>query len=235
MKKSLLIIVFILSSSLAKSQILISLLLGDKLNSDKFEYGLDGGLNFSTLKGVDNKDYRTSFNLGFYFDIATKNPKLLFNTGLMMKSNMGAKGLQVYSVGNPNLDAALAGGTVTRQLSYFSVPLMLKYRVGNSIYIKGGVHLGLRYKAYDEFFKTYDGGSELTYKLNIKKQYHPFDAGLAIGLGYRFLDGRGMSLGVKYYFGLVDIRIDDSTPNQYNRVLYVTAGIPIGKSQKEEK
>jgi len=40
---------------------------------------------------------------------------------------------------------------------------------------------------------------------------------------------------LQYYFGLVDVRVDDSLPDQFNRVLYLTAGIPIGKNSKKKK
>jgi len=49
-----------------------------------------------------------------------------------------------------------------------------------------------------------------------------------VGVGYRLLGGDGINLGVRYYHGLVDTYIDDSTPKRYNRSLYFTVGIPIG-------
>jgi len=44
-----------------------------------------------------------------------------------------------------------------------------------------------------------------------------------------------MNIGIQYYYGLVDITIDDATSGQYNRVLYLTAGIPTGKNSKKQK
>ncbi|MBL7865332.1 MAG: PorT family protein, partial [Cyclobacteriaceae bacterium] len=35
-------------------QVIISLLLGDKLNSGKIEFGLDGGVNYSSMKGLSS-------------------------------------------------------------------------------------------------------------------------------------------------------------------------------------
>jgi hypothetical protein len=74
---------------------------------------------------------------------------------------------------------------------------------------------------------------DLLYKLKIKDRYHPLDAGLMAGVGYRLLGG--MNLTVCYYYGLVDITVDDSTPNQYNRCLYFMVGIPIGAGKKPVK
>ena len=93
MWRFLTVIVFLLSfSSTAHSQVLISLLLGDKLNSDKIEFGLDGGLNWSNIGNLDsNSSYRT-FNLGFYFDILVDD-KWSINTGVLVKSSLGADDL----------------------------------------------------------------------------------------------------------------------------------------------
>lgn len=235
MKKYFLIIGLLLFINAARTQVLISILLGDKLNTGKIEFGLDGGANWSTIKNLDGAKSLTGFNLGFYFDFKLKDPSWMLNTGVIVKSNMGADELPVYVLGNPNLDNAFTGGKITRKLNYFNVPIMMKYSFKNHIYLKAGTQLGLRYKAYDEFKNSVSEEDDLKYKLNIKDQFHPLDAGLAFGAGYRLMKGNGMNIGVQYYLGLIDIRVDDSSPDQYNRVLYLTVGIPIGKNPKKKK
>ena len=221
--------------STARTQVLISILLGDKLNSGKIEFGLEGGANWATIKNLDGAKSLTAFNLGFYFDFKLKHPSWMLNTGVIVKSNMGADELPVYSLGNPDLDNAFNGGKITRKIKYFNVPVMMKYSFKNHMYLKGGIQLGLRYKAFDEFKKSIIDKEDLNYKVDIKDEFHPIDAGLAIGAGYRLMKGNGMNFGVNYYYGLIDIMIDDSSPNQFNRVLYLTAGIPIGKNPKKKK
>ena len=213
--------------STARTQVLISILLGDKLNSGKIEFGLEGGANWATVKNLDGAKSLTAFNLGFYFDFKLKHPSWMLNTGVIVKSNMGADELPVYSLGNPDLDNAFTGGKITRKIKYFNVPVMMKYSFQNHMYLKGGIQLGLRYKAFDEFKKSIIDKEDLKYKVDIKDEFHPIDAGLAIGAGYRLMKGNGMNFGVNYYYGLIDIMIDDSSPNQFNRVLYLTAGIPM--------
>ena len=219
----------------ARSQVLISILLGDKLNTGKIEFGLEGGANWSTIKNLDGAKSLTSFNLGFYFDFKLKDPSWMLNTGVIVKSTMGADELPVYPLGNPDLDNAFTGGKITRKINYFNVPVMMKYSFENHIYLKGGIQLGLRYKAFDEFKNSINDEDDLKYKLDIKDQFHPIDAGLAFGAGYRLMKGNGMNIGVQYYLGLLDIKVDDTSPNQFNRVLYLTAGIPIGKNPKKKK
>ena len=221
--------------SIARTQVLISILLGDKLNSGKIEFGLDGGANWSTIKNLDGAKSLTGFNLGFYFDFKLKNPSWMLNTGVIVKSNMGADELPVYSLGNPDLDNAFSGGKISRKINYFNVPIMMKYTFKNHIYLKEGIQLGLRYKAFDEFKNSINDEEDLKYKVDIKDKFHAIDAGLAFGAGYRLMKGNGMNIGLQYYWGLIDIRVDDSSPDQFNRTLYLTVGIPIGKNPKKKK
>lgn len=234
MKKFFLVVTLLLCIQSMNSQVLISLVFGDMLNSPKVEFGLEGGANFSTISNLEEANSRTDFNLGFYFDFMLKNPSWAINTGVIVKSSMGAEDLPVYSLNNAELDNAFVGGQVDRKINYFNVPIMMKYKFDNHIYVKAGTQLGLLSKAYDEF-KNDINGEELVYKNKIRDQIHVIDAGLAIGAGYRLMGGNGMNLGVNYYYGLVPLMKGDSSPNQYNRSFYITAGIPIGKGKAEKK
>jgi hypothetical protein len=234
MKKVLYFIALFFSFHTAQSQVLMSLIFGDKLNSPNIEFGLEGGANFSAISNLENSDYRTDFNLGFYFDFNLKNPSWVFNTGVIVKSTMGANGIAVYSLNDEKLDAAFAEGSVDRKINYFNVPLMIKYKFDNNIYVKAGAQLGLLSTANDVFHQNY-GGDDLEYKNNIRDKIHVVDAGLAVGLGYRLKTGNGLNLGLQYYYGLVPLMKGDASPDQYNRSLYVTAGLPIGKGKAARK
>lgn len=235
MKKLLIIFSFIITTYTGKSQVIISLLLGDKLNTGKIEFGLDGGLTLSDIHGLEDAKTMSGFNLGFYFDIKMKNPNWILNTGVLVKSPMGAKGLPVYSLNNPDLDNAFTGGSVKTKLGYFQVPVMMKYIFKNHLYAKAGIQLGLLNKAYDEFSQSVQADDDLIYKLKRKDQFHPLDAGMALGLGYRLMRGNGMNLGLQYYLGFIDVLVDDSNPGQMNRAFYLNIGIPIGKGAARKK
>lgn len=217
------------------SQVLISILLGDKLNTGKVEFGLDGGLVLSDIHGLDQSATLSGFNLGFYFDIKLENPSWMINTGVIVKSPLGAKGIPVYSLNDPDLDNAFEGGSVSTKLRYFNVPLMMKYQFKNRLYAKGGIQLGLMNKAFDEFSNSVKEDDDLEYKQKTKKLYHPLDAGLAFGVGYRLMKGNGINIGLQYYMGLVDILVDDNGPSQFNRAFYINAGIPIGAGAEKKK
>jgi len=212
--------------------VIISLLLGETLNTGKVEFGLDGGVNWNSLHGVQGaKDLRI-WNLGFYFDIKLWEPAWMIHTGVIVKSTMGTKNSPLYLLGDATLDSAFAGGSVNTKLQYFNVPIMLKHKFPFNVFVEGGVMLGLLYGATDVFVKSVHDDEDLSYERGVRHAYHPLDAGLMIGVGYRLLGGDGMNLGVRYYYGLVDVYIDDSGPSRLNRALYLTVGIPIGAGEQ---
>jgi hypothetical protein len=51
--KKLLLVATLLYIQSVNSQVLISLIFGDKLNSPKVEFGLEGGANFSTITNLE--------------------------------------------------------------------------------------------------------------------------------------------------------------------------------------
>ncbi|ULQ51178.1 porin family protein [Flavihumibacter fluvii] len=235
MKKIIAISILVFYCYSGQAQVLMSLIFGDKLNSPNIEFGLEGGWDVSTIHAKNGAKALSGFNLGFYFDFNLKNPAWMVNTGVIVKSPMGAKGMPVYSLNDPELDNSFEGGSVSTNLRYFNVPIMMKYQFKNHIYVKAGAQLGLMNKAFDEFTNETESGDDLVLTKQTRDNYHPIDAGLAIGAGYRLTGGNGMNIGIQYYLGLMDIEVDDSGPMQTNRVFYLTAGIPIGKGKAAKR
>jgi len=117
---------------------------------------------------------------------------------------------------------------VSRELRYFNVPILLQYKFYDHLYFVVGPQLGLLSKAYDEFNVDVYDEDDLMYKNNTKDQFNKIDAGVTFGLGYRLMGGNGMNIGVRYYYGMVDIVKNNSGPKQLNSSFYIFAGIPIG-------
>ena len=137
--KAFFTVLLVVCAFMAKGQVLISLLLGDKLNSGKIEFGLDGGINFPDIRGLDEGKLKANFNLGFYFDIKTKNPRWMVHTGVLVKSNMGTSELPVYPLNNPDLDNAFINGQVQRKINYFNVPIGMKYKFSDRFFAIGAI------------------------------------------------------------------------------------------------
>jgi hypothetical protein len=231
MKKSFLIaIINLIFAFNVNSQVLISLLLGDNLNSDKLEFGLEGGGNLSKIGGLESNSYLNDWNVGFYFDIVIKeNKPWNFYTGVLVKSRLGTGKLTEKDVNQLiPLDTFLTQGTYKQRISTFVIPVFIKYKFNKHIYLEAGPQFGLIYKAWVEYINKEDGEYVLTKKYN-KDLFNKIDFGFAAGTGYRFKGRTGWTVGVKYYYGFVDaIKTIDNSNNQ---AFFLKLNIPIGRGE----
>ncbi len=235
MKKSALLFLFTFFLSLtSQAQVIIAALFGDKLNSGKIEFGLDGGMNRSWYFDRSDASGLNNFNLGFFFHIiVSENNKGFLSTGVHVKNNVGASGMPTYSIGDPDFDQTYAEGELTTKVNIFYVPIMWQQRFGK-IYTEGGIQPGLRTTAFD-IFELEDFGGDLEYKRDVKDDYTRLDFGVVGGLGYRFDPGPvSTSVGLNFYYGLVDV-YKAETYNLNNSSLYVYVRIPIGAGKNKEK
>lgn len=217
----------------SNGQILISLLFGDKLNSDGIEFGLDGGLALTNIAGAEESDMRTTLNLGMYFDIRLRNQWYL-HTGFIVKSPGGIKNFDPYPINNPTIAPYIDEASSVRKLSYTHIPAFIRYKYYKNAFVELGPQFGFLRKARDEFSAEINGQDDLTYTRNIRDEYSTWDAGLTLGLGTKIFSENGITLGVRYYYGLTDITTSTTT-NQYNRNLYIYTSIPIGADSKKKE
>lgn len=226
------IILMLFYAQAGKSQILISILLGDKLNSGAMEFGLEGGFNRSYLSGISEAKGLNNFHIGFYFDIRIKNQWYL-NTGVRVKTNMGARKINPYLLNDPELDSVFDDGNITRKIGYFYVPVHIKYIFAGRFFINLGFQAGLRNSADDHFLNSYFEKDDVDFRYDIRDQVKRLDFGLSGGTGYKFMKS-GMNLGITYYYGLVDI-MKTADLNSHPSTFYLYLDIPIGAGYKEQK
>ena len=132
MRKHLLIIVFLFVGISSQSQVLISLIMGDKLNSEGLEFGLEGGFNWSNISGLEANKSLSTFNLGYYFNIRLKNQWYLY-TGVLVKSKLGVEKLSANDLNFLQTDVYEEEGDYSQVLNYFLVPALAKYKFKNNI------------------------------------------------------------------------------------------------------
>ncbi len=242
MKKLLLVsLLFVGISFSSNGQVLISLLLGDKLNSDSLEFGLVGGVNFTETSGLQNSQMMGAFNLGFYFDFMITD-KISIAPGVLVVSKVGARNMSTYSINDPEIDDAFEGGTVRREIGYFQVPILFKYKVHPRWYFIIGPQLALRNDAVDKFTRDVETKNDLIYFNYIKENIKALDAGATAGVGFLLSRRKkSMSVGVKYYQGFVDILKENAQDplstgeRMINNSIYAYMTIPIGAGKAEEK
>jgi hypothetical protein len=223
---------FLLFPAVLNAQVLITILLGDALNTDKIEFGLVGGFNRSNITTISDAKAMNNFDLGFYFHILMKGNSYL-STGVLVKTNVGATGMATYPMGDENFDTVFKNGTLTKKINCFSVPILFHQRFNNRWYIEAGPQLALIFKPSDNFEESALDG-DLTFKKVVKDQYKHIDAGLMAGAGYKFKKQvKSMSAGINYYYGLVDVSTNPDMKIK-NSAVYFYFKIPIGVGKKPE-
>ncbi|HEY6977317.1 MAG TPA: porin family protein [Chitinophagaceae bacterium] len=218
-----------LCTSPADSQVIIALLFGDKLNSDKLEFGLSGGLNQSYLTNFTDTKSKSGFNIGLYFNIKLDD-KWFIRAEAVPKFPTGASKLNPYSLQDANLDSLLQDGDVTRKIKNIALPILIRYRIKNLLFAEAGPQLDLRTKAKDVFEV-----GDLTYKNKIEDNITRFDFGFAFGLTQKLNKNIGsMAFGIRYYMGVTDI--DKLTQgSQKNGVFQILASVPVGTGKQKQK
>ena len=209
-----------------KAQVLMGLLFGDKLNSEKIEFGLVVGLNYSNLTHQPDTKLLSGFKFGsnFYFKL---DERKYIHLELLAYNDHGAKNIPVYSLGDEDLDRVLTDAEVTRRLRYAGARILFRYRIFNYFFAELGPAFSLLPNAFDEFKKT-NGDHEIIVKNNITSDYNRIDIGPVAVLSYKLLKGEGMSLYIGYYHGLTNT---EKKSNIKNSSFQLGVDFPIGKSK----
>jgi hypothetical protein len=240
MKKYILIIILFLTTMQMSGQVLISLILGDKLNSGQIEFGLIGGGNWSKISGLSSHSFESNFNLGFYFDIKLKKPWYI-NTGVLVKSNLGTNKLTLSDLETIGAKSYEGDGTYHQQINAFQVPMLIRYRSKINLFAEAGIQTVWMYKSFVEYNWEPDDNETVINREYNKGATNPIDVGVMAGLGYKLKNkyDLGMTFSLRYYYGFVNVYKGISGTN--NSSLYLEVTLPIGakkamaKRAKKEK
>jgi len=242
--KTLVLIITLLGCSVqANSQVLMAILFGDKLNSDKLGFGLTLGNSFSNQTNIADAKWRTrGWNVGLFFNIKLTD-KWYIHTGAIPKSTLGFRYLPTYKTGNISIDAVIDSfnnTTVERKVNYIHVPILSRFELfkmerkkgTNSFFIQGGPQISLRTKAKDVFTAEIDKNT-LTFDNDLRDEIRRFDVSINAGLVWKFR--KLVELSASYNQGFLDIDKSDVSGTNRNQFVMVNANIPIGGSKKKKE
>jgi hypothetical protein len=214
----------------ANSQILIGLLLGDKVTSEKFHLSLDIGANFSDLSGIDDTKIRSGFFLGLagewqFAEHWYLQPEL----GVFYYAGAGNLPMD-YFPPPPEVEDIVTGSEVSRRLKYFTIPVLLKYGVAdNRLHLGAGGQVGFITSAKDKYEGVSDNGNNVEVEQDIKEYTTSTDLGLLFNIEWKFKkDVLAMGIVARYYLGLTDTVKDNPGDPVYNRVFSLLLTVPIG-------
>jgi len=179
MKKTLLLLVVLLTSFLSFSQ---------KAKKTTFEFGPRFGLIVSELNGADQlKSVRASFSAGIMGEIEIKDSFSLYSEVNYSRQGATNRG---NDDGSP-FDNPL-------NLDYFNFPILIKYYVKNGFALEAGPQLGFLLNAKNRSKQVESPGV-----MDMTNDFKQLDFSFVLGLSYK--TEWGFIVGGRYNFGLVDI------------------------------
>ncbi len=226
------VLFFTITTCLVQSQVLIALVLGDKLNSDKLAFGLNAGTNFAVSPELDSKNLLPALELGLFLDVRLNErfivrPEIYFSRVYKMKGMDPTPYYPEYVLDEyEEYDVHLK-----RQMEYMGIGGIFCTRVIDYFYVDLGFDLQLLIRASDVLTGSH-GTNKLELTHGFTKENNRIDPGLVGGISYRLRQGKGVSINARYRFGFT--KYDYELPAHNNEGFYITASIPIKGVSKDK-
>ena len=218
----------------ANTQVLLGILFGDKLSTEKFHIGVDVGLNLSNLSGIDGTGVKAGLLFGLLGEWRFAEHFYL-QPELLPFYKVGANDLPPGGLDVQPLDSLATDKSASRRMNYFAIPVIIKYGVmEDKLHLGLGPQVGFLTGASDKFEGVVQ--NTITVTEDIKDSLNSTDAGIVFHAEYKFRGQFGASVAARFYLGLTDTIKDNPGDAVYNRVFSVLASIPIGgdPTEKEE-
>jgi hypothetical protein len=228
----LIVIMLLLTISTTRSQVLISILFGEKLNSGNMVFGLMLCNGWNTLTGYSTSSNTSNFNLGLFLNLKLKN-RFSLQFDALAKYKLGADELPVYLLDDHLLDSIFQHGQLQRTIKYLALIPTIQYRIWKDLHAELGPHIGLRTKATDVLIANTTEG-DLQLEKDRKASTTLFDVGAATGISWHFGKGTGVKLSARYYVGLTDM-YKEETGTQSSRSLQLNVYIPVGREKGKKE
>lgn len=215
----------------AQSQIIMGLIFGDKLNTDKLAFGLHMDYGWNNFSGVSEQKAVNAFNLGLFFNYKL-DENWRANLEMLAKYKRGAKGMELYDLGNDTLNAQFYGASVRKQIPYLSLPMSIQYVFKNGIFLELGPQVSFRLKSKDLIQVSRSEG-ELELERTTSKNVNPWDFGFLAGAGYKIGPSKLVSIGIRYQGGFSDV-LQDRNGRQQHRQWGFYCNFPLGRAKAKE-
>lgn len=214
----------------AQGQVLLGILFGDKLATERFHIGLNAGWNSASLSGLDGTGSKGGLMLGLVAEWKMTG-NLYLQPELLPFYNTGASSLPPsFQDNTPLLPEDQRSSH--RAVNYFEIPLILKYALaGGRLHLGAGPQVGFVLSATDKFTGTMENRT-VSSEADVKDQIASFDSGVAFHAEFKIGPSNfSPSVNGRYYLGLTDtIEDNPSSTAVRNRVFSIFASLPIGGS-----
>ncbi|PZX48539.1 outer membrane beta-barrel protein [Algoriphagus chordae] len=220
------------TATTAKSQVLLSLIFGDKLNNEDNLFGIHMDYSWNQLSGVEADKNMRTFNFGLFYTHKWDN-NLHLNIEMLAKYQRGAAGIPAYDLDDPRLNSIYADTDVTRKISYLSLPVTMRYAYKGAYFVELGPQASFRTKARD-IFETELTQGDASLDVDIRDQVQRIEMGYVTGIGMYIDKERFNALGLRFQGGFSDV-MKDIDGKQKNSQIAIYANLPIGRGKMKTK
>ena len=192
---------------------IIALLVGDKVATEEFNLSMELGFNLARYSNVDNFERG---KLGINFGIAGNwkfHKNWILSPSIYFLANRKFK-VTKYSVdsGDNTLDGYYANRDADISINYIDVPIFLSYQTNNEKY-RFGIAPQVSFLQKSSIIVNGDHGD---FTENFNKNIEHIDYGIAGGITYvlgQAMQGKGIHVHLRYYYGLTNVFQDSFSPN----------------------
>jgi len=210
----------------AEGQVVVGWLLDEFLTTETFNVGVDIGMNFSTLDGLENATRNSGAMFGLFGEWRF-HPHIHLQSGFIPVSDKGALNIVPIPFDDPELDP-LVSGTMTREMNTLDFYTLLQYATGpdKGLRVGAGPQFNIITGAVDRYEGLTSAGTAVVIEQDLENRLKGFEAGIAFDVEYQI--GSSIAIGVRYFHGLTDI---DDTPGftVKSRVLSGSGRIALGR------
>ncbi|MGK4568757.1 porin family protein [Flavobacterium sp. 3HN19-14] len=193
--------------------ILFFLLASFNCFSQKIKLGINGGLNYSEIKGMEVTHYDYSGKIGFAAGISaeyflTKSWSLKADLAFERKSNKAKYSFTELIFADPSAFGTKYTVKVWNNLDFLTLPVLLKYNFGKqkSYFVNAGPYIAYLLNAKHIVDSNHDPENNFSSNDDATASFNRYDAGLTIGLGKVFkLDGSDLAVEFRSNVGLKNI------------------------------
>ena len=217
---------------------LLVLLFGDKVDTEKFHFGLKVGGNMATLSGVDDGSYSLGLNFGLAASLKL-NESFYLAPEFCPVARKGIKDIPALLTGNAELDALLEDPSSTvRKLNYLDVPVILQYKVNDKFSVGAGPQFSYLLSGSDHYEADIFEVDKIVHEENLEDKANSLDMGFVVDLMYVVkepVNGKGMNVHLRFAQGLTDIVKDNPGDAVRNSVFQIALEFPfVGKPEGSE-
>ncbi len=179
---------------------------------EKLTYGIQGGINYSSLRFEDVRTTKHDAELNYFIGISSRI-HLRTNMFLDIEVNYDRKKVSVYLEEVIINSLSYGGGfRIFDIYEFITLPVMLRYEFGKKkiFFVKGGPFLGYFLSAKERI-----NNGELS--MDLSQYFSDFDFGFSIGIGKVFSLGNSNKLNLELRNNLGITSIQGHPESQYTK------------------